>query len=100
MEYNPAHTYSNEKPKNVGGSDKTHLEPDCISGCKKNGRREPILYSFIPDKSLCHKKTINRNIKHQRKVIEPNISNKLILFEDDKCRKVDFNGETIIFFCN
>ena len=41
-----AGSYRSDKPINITGSDKIHLNCDCIQGSIVNGKREPILSSF------------------------------------------------------
>ena len=41
-----AGSYKSEKPINITGIDKIHLNCDCIQGSIVNSVREPILYSF------------------------------------------------------
>ena len=41
-----AGSYEGDRPINITGTDKFHLECNCIQGSIVNGIREPILYSF------------------------------------------------------
>ena len=41
-----AASYKSEKPNNITGIDRVHLNSDCIDGPFVNGVRENILYSF------------------------------------------------------
>ena len=41
-----AGSYKSDKPINITGIDKIHLNCDCIQGGIVNGKREPILFSF------------------------------------------------------
>ena len=50
-----AGSYKTDKPINITGIDKVHLNCDCIDGSIVNGVREPILYSFALDKPPGHK---------------------------------------------
>ena len=40
-------SYKGDKPINITGIDKIHLKCDCIQGSIVNGKREPILFSFV-----------------------------------------------------
>ena len=48
-------TYKSDKPNNITGFDKIHLNCDCIQGSILSGVLEPILYSFTRDKPPGHK---------------------------------------------
>ena len=41
-----AGSYESVKPINITGTDKLHLNCDCLNGSIVNGDREPTLYSF------------------------------------------------------
>ena len=50
--------FKSDKPINITGIDKIHLNCDCIQGSIVNGIREPILYSFALSSPPGHKKYI------------------------------------------
>ena len=50
-----AGSYKSDKPINITGIDKVHLNCDCIDGSIVDGVREPILYSFALDQPPGHK---------------------------------------------
>ena len=47
--------YKSDRPINITGIDKIHLNCDCINGSIVNGTREPILYSFALSSPPGHK---------------------------------------------
>ena len=47
--------YKSDKPINITGFDKVHLECDCIDGSIIIGIRQPILYSFALSSPPGHK---------------------------------------------
>ena len=58
-------SYKSDKPINITGIDKNHLNCDCIQGSIVNGIREPILYSFALSSPPGHK--IYKEPKSQKK---------------------------------
>ena len=48
---NAIHVYTSENPINLNRVDKTHIKCDAIDGSVVNGLRQPILSSFVSDKS-------------------------------------------------
>ena len=50
-----AGSYKSDKPFNVTGIDKVHLNCDCVDSSIVNGVREPILYSFALSSPSGHK---------------------------------------------
>ena len=50
-----AGSYKSDKPINITGIDKIHLQCDCTKGSIVNGIREPILYSFALSSPPGHK---------------------------------------------
>ena len=48
-------SYKSDKPINITGIDKVHLQCNVVDGSIVNGIREPLLYSFAPDQPLGHK---------------------------------------------
>ena len=47
--------HKGDRPNNITGIDKIHLNCDCINGSIVNGFREPILYSFALSSPPGHK---------------------------------------------
>ena len=50
-----AGSYKSDKPINITGIDKVHLNCNVVDGSIMNGVREPILYSFALDQPPGHK---------------------------------------------
>ena len=88
-----------DKPINITGIDKIHLNCDCIQGSIVNGVREPILFSFALFSPPGHKIYEKPIIKLSKKINKSVLSHITIYFEDDDHKPVGFNGETISFTC-
>ena len=94
-----AGSYKSDKPLNITGIDKIHLNCDCIQGSIINGLREATLYSFALSSPLGHKIYKEPRIKLFKKVNKSVLSHITFYFEDDDHKPVDFNGETVSFTC-
>ena len=94
-----AGSYKSDRPINITGIDKIHLKCDCIQGSIKNGKRELILFSFALSAPPGHKIYKEPRVKLFKKVNKSVLSHITFYFEDDDCKPVDFNGETISFTC-
>ena len=94
-----AGSYKSDRPINITGIDKNHLNFDSIQGILVNGIREPILYKFAPSSPTGHKIYKEPRIKLFKKINESVLSHITICFEDDDNKPVDFNGETISCTC-
>ena len=94
-----ARSYKNEKPINITGIDKVHLNCDCINGSILNGIREPVLYSFALSSPRGYKVYKEPRIKLFKKINNSFLSHITFYLEDDDHKSVDFNGETISFTC-
>ena len=94
-----AGSYKSDKPINITGIDKIHLECDCIQGSIVNGLREPILFSFALSSPPGHKIYKEPRVKLFKKVNKSVLSHITFYFEDDDYKPVDFHGETISFTC-
>ena len=94
-----AGSYKSERPINITGVDKVHLNCDCIDGSIVNGIREPISYSFALDQPPGHKIYKEPKVKLFKKINKSVLSHITFYLEDDDFRAVDFNGETISFTC-
>ena len=92
-------SYKSNKPINISGIDKFHLNFDCISGSITNCTREPISYSFAlssPPGYKIHKET---RIELLKKINKPVLSHITFYLEDDDHKPVDVNEEAISFTC-
>ena len=94
-----AGSYISDKPINITGIDKIHLQCDCIQGSIVNGIGEPILYSFALSSPPGHKIYKEPRINLFKKINKSILSNITFYFEDDDHKPVDFNNETISFTC-
>ena len=94
-----AGSYKSDRPINITGIDKVHLECDCIQGSIVNGIREPILFSFALSSPPGHKIYKESRVKLFKNVNKSVLSHITFYFEDDDHKPVDFNNETISFTC-
>ena len=92
-------SYKSDRPINIIGIDKVHLECDCIKGSFVNGIREPILYSFGLSSPPGHKIRTEPKVKLLKNINKSVLSQITFYLEDDDHKPVDFNIETIIFTC-
>ena len=88
-------TYKNEKLNIITGTDKIPPKCNCINGSIVYGVREPILYSFAPDKPRWRKIYKKTRITFFKRLKKSDLSHITFYLEDKKHRAVDFNGETI-----
>ena len=63
-----AGSYKGDRPINITGIDKVHLNCDCITGSIINGVREPILYSFGLSPPPVHKIFTDSRVKLFKKI--------------------------------
>ena len=94
-----AGSYKSDKPINITGIDKIHLKCDCIQGSIVNGIREPILYSFGLSSPTGYKMYNEPRVKLFKKINKSVLSHITFYIEDDDHKSVEFNKETISFFC-
>ena len=91
--------YKSDKPINITGIDKIHLKCNCVQGSVINGIREPILFSFALSSPPGHKIYKESKVKLFKKINKSVLSHITFYLEDDDCKPVDFNNETISFTC-
>ena len=94
-----AGSYTSDKPINITGIDKLHLNCDFIQGSIVNGKREPILFSFALSSPPGHKKYKEPRVKLFKKVKKSVLSLNTFYFEDYDYKPADFHNETISFTC-
>ena len=94
-----AGSYKSDKPINITGIDKVHLNSNCIDGSIVNGTREPILYSFALDQPPGHKIYKEPKVKLFKKINKSVLSHITFYIEDDDYKPVDFNNEIVSFTC-
>ena len=94
-----AGSYKGDRPINITGIDKVHLECDCIQGSIVNGVRGPILYSFALSSPPNYKIYKVPRVILFKKINKSVLSHITFYFEDDDHEPVDFHNETISFTC-
>ena len=70
---------------------------DAIDGSVVDGIRQPILYSFVLDKTSGYKLICEPETIHYKKINKIILNTITFYLEDDNNEKVDFNGETLTF---
>ena len=88
--------FTSGKILNLNIISEIHLKCDCIEGSFVNGVREPILFSFVLDKSSGYKVLCEPETILYKKVIR-SVLNTTTFLEDNNNEEVDFNGETLTF---
>ena len=73
------------------------MKCDCNDGSVVNGLRQPMLYSFVLDKSPGYKVFCEPETVHYTKINESNLNTITFFLEDDNDKEVDFNQETLTF---
>ena len=94
-----AGSYKSDRPINIRGIDKVHLECNVVDGSIVNGVREPNLYSFVLSSPPGHKIYKEPRVKLFKKINKSVLSQITFYLEDDDYKPVDFHNETIIFTC-
>ena len=82
---------------NLNTIKKIHLKCDCIQGSIVDGKRKPILFSFVLDKPSGYKVFCEPETIHYKKINESVLNTITFYLEDDDHKEVDFNGETLTF---
>ena len=86
-----------QKIVNLSNTNKIHLKCDVIDGSVVNGIRQPILYSFVWDKSSGYKVFCEPETIHYKKINKSVLNTIRFYLEDDNNEEVDFNAETLTF---
>ena len=94
-----ARSYKSDKPINITGIDKVHLNCNVVDGSIVNGIREQVLYSFALSSPPARKIQNQPRLKLFKRINEAVLSHIRIYFEDDDYKAVDFKGKTISFNC-
>ena len=89
--------YTSDKSVKLSTVNKIHLKCDCNDGSVVNGLRQPMLYSFVLDKSPGYKVFCEPETVHYTKIHESNLNTITFFLEDDNDKEVDFNQETLTF---
>ena len=96
-DYEHYNIHTIQKIVNLGKTNKIHMKCDCIDGSVVNGLRQPILYSFVLDKSPGYKVFCEPEIIHYKKINKSILNTITFYLEDNNNEEVDFNGETLTF---
>ena len=96
-DYKHFNKYTSQKVVNLGSTNKTHLNCDCIDGSVVNGYRHPILFSFILDKKPGYEVFSEPETIHYEKINKSVLNTITFYLEDDNNNLVNFNGETLTF---
>ena len=89
--------YISNKILNLNTINKIHLKCDCIDGSVVDGVRQPILYSCVIDKKPGYKIFSEPETNHYKKINKSVLNTITFYLEDDNNKKVNFNGESMIF---
>ena len=96
-DYKHYNQYLSQKIVNLSNTNKMHMKCDATDGSVVNGVRQPILYSFVLDKTSGYKVFSEPETKHYKKLKKSVLNTITFYLEDDKNEEVDFNGETLTF---
>ena len=86
-----------QKTINLGNTSKIHLKADFIDGSVVDGLRQPILYSFVLDKTPGYKVFSEPETKHYKKTNQSVLNTIAFYLGDDNNEEVNFNGESLTF---
>ena len=96
-DYKHYNQYLSQKIVNLSSTNKIHLKADVIDGSVVDGVRQPILYSFVLQKSSGYKIFCEPETIHYKKINKSLLNTLTSYSEDDNNKEVDFNGETLTF---
>ena len=96
-DYKHYNQYLSQKIVNLSSTNKIHLKCDAIDGSVVDGARQPILYSFVFDKSSGYKVFCEPETILYKKINKSILNTITFYLEDDNNEEVDFNGETLTF---
>ena len=82
---------------NLNTIDKIHLKCDCIDGSVQDGVRQPILFSFVPDKPSGYKVFCQPETIHYKKINKSVLNTITLYLEDNNNKEINFYGETLTF---
>ena len=88
---------SNKIILNLNTINKIHLKCNSIDGSIQDGVRQPILFSFVLDKSSGYKVFCEPETIQYKKVNKSVLNTITFYLEDDNKEEVNFNGETLTF---
>ena len=96
-DYKHYNQYLSQKIVNLSNTNEIHLKCDAIDGSVVDGIRQPILYSFVLDKSAGYKVFSEPETIHYKKINKSVLNTITFYLEDDINKKINFNGETLTF---
>ena len=82
---------------NLNTINKIHLKCDIIDGSIQDGKRQPILFSFVLDKPSGYKVFCEPETIHYKKINKSILNTATVYLEDDNNEEVDFSGEAMTF---
>ena len=91
---------NSQKIVNLNSTNKIHLKCDCIDGSVLNGIRQPILFSFVSDKSSGYKVFCEPETIHYKKINNSVLNTITFYIENSNIEEVDFNGNVDFYFTN
>ena len=96
-DYKHYNQYLSQKTVNLNNTNKIHLKCDIIDGSIQDEVRQPILFSFVLDKSSGYKVFCQPETIHYKKINKSVLNSVTFYLEDNNNKEVDFNGETMTF---
>ena len=96
-DYKHYNKYISQKIVKLSGTNKIHLKCDYIDGSIQNGFRQPILFSFVLDKTSGYKVFCEPETIHYKKRKKSVLNTITFYLQDENNEVVDFNGETLTF---
>ena len=96
-DYKHYNEYISQKTVNLSKTNKMHLKCDVIDGSIVDGLRQPILFSFVPDKPSGYKVFCQPETIHYKKINKSVLNTITFYLEDDNNEEVNFNKETLTF---
>ena len=73
------------------------MKCDCIDGSIQDGIRQPILFSFVLDKTSGYKVFCELETIHYKKINKSVLNTITFYLEDNKNNEVSFNRKTLSF---
>ena len=96
-EYKHYNEYISQIIINLSTTNKIHLKPDVIDGSVVNGFRQPILFSFVLDRTSGYRVFCEPETICYKNIQKPILNTIAFCLEDDDHEEVDFNGVTLTF---
>ena len=96
-DYKHFNKYISQKIVNLSSTNKIHLKCDVKDGSIQDGIRQPILFSFVPDKPSGYTMFCDPETIHYKKINKSVLNTITFCLEDNNHQEVDFNKETLTF---